>query len=84
MEASGKPSPERMRAHLEQRLQTLSDEVRHYPTPIARCDEQLTALLETRADVARVLATAPEHEFIAEFASYAERWDDPEARRLLR
>jgi hypothetical protein len=84
MQASGSPLPERMRAHLEQRLQALSDEVRHYPTPIARCDEQLTALLETRADVARVLATAPEHNFVAEFARYAERWDDPEARRLLR
>jgi len=76
-------APERMRSHLEQRLQALSDEVRYYPTPIARCDEQLTALLETRADVARVLATPPEGDFVAEFARYAERWDDAEARRLL-
>jgi hypothetical protein len=34
---------------LEQRLAELSREIRDYPTPIARCDEQLTALLEERA-----------------------------------
>ena len=27
----------------------VSAEIRNYPTPIARCDEQLTALLERRA-----------------------------------
>jgi hypothetical protein len=75
--------PDRMRAHLEQRLQALSDEVRHYPTPIARCDEQLTALLETRADVARLLAQSDDGAFVSEFARYADRWDDADARRLL-
>ena len=34
---------------LEQRLAELSREIRDYPTPISRCDEQLTALLEERA-----------------------------------
>ena len=34
---------------LEQRLAELCREIRDYPTPIARCDEQLTALLEERA-----------------------------------
>ena len=38
---------------LEQRLAELSDEIRHYPTPIARCDDQLLDLLERRS---RVLA----------------------------
>jgi hypothetical protein len=38
-----------MSAELERRLAELSAEIRHYPTPIARCDEQLTALLEERA-----------------------------------
>ena len=33
----------------EKRLAELSEEIRHYPTPIARCDEQLTALLEERS-----------------------------------
>ena len=36
---------------LERRLAELSDEIHRYPTPIARCDEQLTALLEQRAAV---------------------------------
>src|SRR5207237_6039298 len=37
-----------MQAYLERRSQELQDEVRHYPTPIARCDEQLTKLIEQR------------------------------------
>ncbi len=36
---------------IRRRLAELSDEIRRYPTPIARCDEQLTALLEQRAEV---------------------------------
>jgi hypothetical protein len=34
---------------LGKRIAELSEEIRHYPTPIARCDEQLTALIEERA-----------------------------------
>ena len=41
------------RRSLERQLAELSEEIRHYPTPIARCDEQLADLLERRA---RVLA----------------------------
>ncbi len=37
-------------ARLDARLRELSDEVAHYPTPIARCDEQLTKLIEQRAE----------------------------------
>ena len=33
---------------LTARFQALSDEMRAYPTPIARCDEQLTRLIEQR------------------------------------
>jgi hypothetical protein len=36
---------------LEQRLAELSEEIRHYPTPIARCDEQLLDLLERRSQM---------------------------------
>lgn len=36
-------------SHLEARARELDDEVRHYPTPIARCDVQLTKLLEQRS-----------------------------------
>lgn len=40
---------------LEQRAEALRGEVRDYPTPIARCDVQLTKLLEHRG---RVMAAA--------------------------
>ncbi len=38
-----------MRSELQQRIDQLSREIRHYPTPIARCDEQLSALIEERS-----------------------------------
>jgi hypothetical protein len=38
-----------MSAWLEKRIAGLSQEIRHYPGPIARCDEHLPALLEERA-----------------------------------
>jgi chorismate mutase len=38
-----------MSAYLEKRLAELNEEIRHYPGPIARCDEHLPALLEERA-----------------------------------
>jgi chorismate mutase len=34
---------------VERRIAELSEEIRHYPGPIARCDEHLPALLEERA-----------------------------------
>ncbi len=34
--------------NLARRIDELSEEIRNYPTPIARCDEQLTALLDER------------------------------------
>jgi len=40
---------------IERRLAELSYEIRNYPTPIARCDEQLTGLIEERA---RLMALA--------------------------
>ena len=44
-----------MKAELEKRIATLSAEIRHYPTPIARCDEQLTGLIEERSRLLRLL-----------------------------
>ena len=38
-----------MATELDAKIAELSDEIRRYPTPIARCDEQLTELLERRA-----------------------------------
>ncbi len=46
---------------LRRRIDALSQEIRHYPTPIARCDEQLTQLLEERARLMAQLASQ-EHE----------------------
>ena len=37
------------KAELEKRIAELSKEIRSYPTPIARCDLHLPALLEERA-----------------------------------
>ena len=34
-----------------ERIDELSAEIRNYPTPIARCDEQLTALIEQRNEL---------------------------------
>ena len=50
------------RRALEQRLAELSDEIRHYPTPIARCDEQLAELLERRSRVLAELREAEERQ----------------------
>ena len=36
-------------AELRRRLEALNLEIRNYPTPIARCDDQLTGLIEARA-----------------------------------
>ena len=38
-----------MTAWAEKRIRDLSEEIRHYPGPIARCDQHLPALLEERA-----------------------------------
>src|SRR5437763_10925339 len=46
---------EALRRHLETRNRELNAEVVHYPTPIARCDVQLSKLLEQRARIYREL-----------------------------
>jgi chorismate mutase len=45
-----------MSSELQKRIDELSREIRAYPTPIARCDEQLTQLLEERARLLARLA----------------------------
>lgn len=53
-----------LKNHLARRSEQLCDEVRNYPTPIARCDEQLTELIEQRtlaiARLKRALAAGPQ------------------------
>jgi len=39
------------RADLERRLLEVIEEIRRYPTPIARCDLHLPALIEERAEL---------------------------------
>ena len=49
-----------MRSELERRITELSDEIRRYPTPIARCDLHLPALLEERARLVEELNSMDE------------------------
>lgn len=42
-----------LQQHLQRRSRELKEEVRNYPTPIARCDEQLPKLIEQRNEVVR-------------------------------
>ena len=49
-----------MKAELEKRIAELSAEIRNYPTPIARCDLHLPALLEERAELMARLETLNE------------------------
>jgi hypothetical protein len=70
-----------IRAYLERRAASLSEAVRRYPTPIARCDEQLPALIEARREVARLLEE-DDDALVAAFAAAAVRWDDEAARAL--
>jgi len=44
-----------LKNHLAERFRQLSDELRHYPTPIARCDDQLPGLIEHRDHARREL-----------------------------
>ena len=44
-----------LKRRLEARYAEISAEISHYPAPIARCDEQLTALIEQRARVAQAM-----------------------------
>ncbi len=78
-----------LKSHLERRSSELSGEVRHYPTPIARCDEQLTKLIEQRTraltQLERVAALDPRQlERLRAFVASAEAEDEIEAGLLAR
>lgn len=49
-------------ADVQRRIDALSREIRSYPTPIARCDEQLAGLLEERARLRAALAALEDRE----------------------
>ena len=44
-----------MKAQIQKRIAELSAEIRNYPTPIARCDLQLPALIEERDNLLQQL-----------------------------
>ncbi len=67
-------------ARLEQRARELQDEVRAYPTPIARCDEQLPKLIERRSRAMAQWREASELE--AGAAANGPAWAE-RVRRLL-
>jgi hypothetical protein len=66
---------------LEIRSRELQEEVRTYPTPIARCDVQLTQIIEERdaaverlkraGDLEGVRATVPNDEWLARLRAFA-------------
>src|SRR5882762_4302637 len=79
-----------LRDCLDARSHALQDEVRTYPTPIARCDEQLTQVIEQRDTAFRQLRAAAELDAIRaavacgewllrlhEFAARLDPADDP-------
>lgn len=47
-----------LRSGLEDQARTLAEEVRAYPTPIARCDDQLPGLIERRGQAFAALREA--------------------------
>jgi len=72
-----------LQAHLAQRAKQLSEEISHYPTPIARCDQHLAALLEQRAAVYERLnrleaLPADDRGLVAFLAAPADGADDAE------
>lgn len=48
--------PDAACADLRARLAAIADEIRHYPTPIAGCDDQFNYLCEKRDALARTIA----------------------------
>ena len=59
-----------LKTFLDRRSKEIIEEVRNYPTPIARCDEQLTKLIEQRANAINelklLLEAAPARSGLAE------------------
>ena len=71
-----------IRAYLQRRRAELNDEIRRYPTPIARCDVQLGGLVEERDAVTRLLRDADDVAVVREFAIAGAWWNDDEAYAL--
>jgi hypothetical protein len=75
-----------LRRSLEIRSRELQEEVRTYPTPIARCDVQLTQVIEERdaavgrlkraADLEDIRATVPDDEWLTRLRAFAAELED--------
>ena len=63
-----------IRAELARRWREIDDEIRHYPTPIARCDVQLPALIETRDELRQLRAIVDDTQLIGAYADALRRW----------
>jgi hypothetical protein len=50
-----KPAWDSIRVHLENERKRVAEEIRSYPTPIPRCDEQFNHLIERRERLAEAL-----------------------------
>jgi hypothetical protein len=66
--------PAAIRADLERRWRAVDDEIRHYPTPIARCDVQLTALIEARDELRAMRSIDDDARLLDAYARAFERW----------
>jgi hypothetical protein len=71
-----------IRAYLERRRAALNEEIRRYPTPIARCDVQLGGLLDERDAATRLLRDADDASVLRGFAAGTAWWSDAEAQAL--
>ncbi|HEX9275864.1 MAG TPA: hypothetical protein VGA51_05625 [Casimicrobiaceae bacterium] len=75
-----------IRAFIERARQSIDDEIRHYPTPIPRCDAQFNHLYEQRARLARELTAAAESNdapaLVRAFAMSAPFGDSDDERQL--
>jgi hypothetical protein len=47
-----------MSIYVKRRIAELSEEIRRYPTPIARCDQHLAELIDRRAKLLQQLDSA--------------------------
>ncbi len=69
-----------IRHYLESASERINLEIRNYPTPIARCDEQLSELLERREKISRLLHR--QDALIEEFISSPIQGGDEAEERL--
>lgn len=78
-----------VRGHLREMKHRLDDEIRHYPTPIPRCDAQFNHLFEQRARLIQALeridaasSGAESTELLKEFIRSPAYLDEPAEAEL--